>query len=148
MVKADMKVDDKKLRTLGDAVARKMLGVAVKAAAPPVEAAVKGHAPERYGFLKKAIGNKVKKYKTTAVVVIGPKSNKKYKIKGKKRKKGEPKVEPKIARPAKYAHLVERGTSTSKPRPFLAPALSSHGARFRKDCADSIKEQIQRQLSK
>lgn len=89
---------EKKFRTLGDKVQRKVLRGAVNAGATPVVKATKSKVKVETGTLGLSIGKKVKAYKGGAVVgVIGPRFQVVSMYKGRKR------------RPAFYAHLAEKG---------------------------------------
>lgn len=137
--------------------------MALNKAAAPVKAAVVRHAEAiaRYGFLARSIRIKVKVYDGrgnatarskagTGVTIIGPSASFSRVIRGRKTRgplKGQPRGK---ARPAKYGHLVERGTVRSRPRPFLAPALAGTAWRFiagvRESHAGSIRDALRRKL--
>lgn len=125
----------RKLERLGrtnDRARKKVIRQAVSAAMTPVNKAAKAKAPIGKtttfpGLLKKSLGKKAKTYGGTIfVVVIGPRFKPSFrKPTGKVSKKGKPLFQ----NPAKYAHLVELGTSHSAPHPFLRPALFENKGR-------------------
>lgn len=90
---------EKKFRTLGDKVQRKVLRNAVASGATPIAKATKAKVAKETGTLELSIGKKVKAYpKSGSVVgVIGPRFSVTSMFKGRKR------------RPAYYAHLAEKG---------------------------------------
>jgi hypothetical protein len=67
---------ERKLRTLGDRVQRKVLRQAVNAAATPVVKSVKQKAKKQSGLLKKSLGKKIvtNKKRQSVTAVIGPRS--------------------------------------------------------------------------
>ena len=126
----------------------KILRKAVTEASRIVKTAVKGNADatQRFGFLAKSIGVKVKTYKGVAVAVVGPRS-KWSKTKG-VYVKGKHKGEAKMFKPSKYAHLIEKGTKRSQAHPFLKPALDSTGDQYLNMLSAAIERQIALQLQK
>lgn len=90
---------ERRFRTLGEKVQRKVLRAAVASGATPVAKSTKARAAKETGTLELSIGKKVKAYpKSGSVVgVIGPRFSVTSTFKGKRR------------RPAYYAHLAERG---------------------------------------
>lgn len=98
-----------RLDRLPDTLRKRVLRPAVTAAGRPVRQAAKANVPIRFGFLKKAIDVKAKSYKTTAVAIVGPRSD--MSTTG-TNLFGQPiRVSPSL-----YAHLVEGGV-----RPHAMP---------------------------
>lgn len=99
-------------------VERKGLRAAVNAGASPIVKAAKAKAPRKHGFLKKAVGKKVKTYRRGGRVaaIIGAKRDVEGMV-GKQRKV-----------PANYYKLVEKGHGgkhPAPPHPSLGPAYES-----------------------
>lgn len=90
---------EKKFRTLGERVQRKVLRGAVSSGATPVVKAAKSKVAQETGTLELSINKKIKAYpKNGSVVgVVGPRFSVTSMYKGRKR------------RPAYYAHLAEKG---------------------------------------
>lgn len=89
---------EKKFRTLGEKVQRKVLRGAVSSGATPVMKATKAKVAKETGTLELSIGKRVKAYKNGSVVgVVGPRFSVISTFEGKRR------------RPAFYAHLAEKG---------------------------------------
>lgn len=118
---------------------------AVKAGAKIVQAAAKARAPKRSGALKQSIGIKAKKGsrgKTLAFAVVGARTKVAKQFKGK------------TIKPAKYAHLVEKGTKPhgghpgAKPKPFLKPALESQKAAVGKAILATLAAEIEKATAK
>jgi HK97 gp10 family phage protein len=109
---------ERKLRTLGDRVQRRVLRSAVNASASPVVKAAKRKAKKQSGTLKKSLGKKVltNKKHQSVTALVGPRKGVQGTFKGKVRK------------PSRYAHLVEKGFidehgNHHAPQPFLNPAM-------------------------
>ena len=106
------------LETLGDRVAKKVVRGAVAAGASPILKAAKAKAPRRTGLLKKALGTKVRVGKNGVVTArIGARTNVVGTVNGK------------VYRPARIAHLAEKGFINTAgdfvpPHPFLFPAAA------------------------
>ncbi len=85
------------------------------------------------GLLKKSLGTKIKAYRTTGNVVgmVGPRTGSKKTKKGKVRTALGKKFDAAGVAPHLYAHLVEKGTKHSAPKPFLRPALDNNVAKIR-----------------
>lgn len=122
---------------------------AVKAGAKLVQQGAKSRAPKRSGALKTSIGIKAgkgTKGKTIAFAVIGARAKVERTYKGR------------IAKPSKYAHLVEKGTKAhfvrkrrhpgAKAKPFLAPALEGQRAAVGRAILDALAAEIQKVLAK
>lgn len=112
---------------------------AVKAGAKIVQRRAKPATPKRSGALRQSIGIKTQKGsrgKTLAFAVIGARAKVSKVYRGK------------TVRPAKYAHLVERGTKRTAARPFLKPALDSQKSQISRAILDTLAAEIARVLSK
>lgn len=110
------------LRAMDRAARVKAIRPAVTAAAKPMEAAMRLHAPYRTGALKRSIDTKVKTYKNAVVAIIGPRWDQievqTYVKSGKVKR----------VQPGRYAHLVESGTIRSKANPFAERAFMQSAA--------------------
>jgi len=103
----------KALADIDKKVARKALRQAVNQATAPILKDAKAKVPTDTKSLKKALGKKVKSYRSGIVIVgvVGVRKDKKGKPEKHKRKVGEKKSgEAKYRNPVHYAHLVEFGT--------------------------------------
>jgi HK97 gp10 family phage protein len=145
---AKLTIDLKPLEGLKKSLVNKILRKAVNEAARTVRTAVKGNAQAvgRYGYLAKSIGIKVKIYKDIAVAVVGPRT--KYQKNKGVYKKGKKKGQPKLIKPSKYAHFLEKGTKRSRAKPFLKPALDSSKDEYMTALAAAIERGIAAQLAK
>jgi HK97 gp10 family phage protein len=106
------------LGQLPDRVARKVLKSAVNAAANPVLKSARRRVRKRTGLLKKSLGKKTVTNKKTdsATAIVGPRQDVQGVVNGKP------------YRPARIAHLVEKGFINEHgehvpPQPFLFPAM-------------------------
>src|SRR4051812_41547264 len=90
---------ERKLKTLGPRVQKKVLRSAVSAAGTPVLKSARQKAKKQSGLLKKSLGKKVTTNKNTGAVtaIIGARKQVEGEYKGKPRK------------PSRYSHLVEKG---------------------------------------
>ena len=119
---------------------RGIMTKAMRLAVKPLPAIVKSGIPREMGLLARYISHKVKFYvrRTTAVGLVGPRADKPVV----QRRASSWSPEPQRQNPAKYAHLVERGTKPhvirrknggtinhpgAKAQPFLEPAARSNG---------------------
>lgn len=134
---------DKKLRTLGDKVQRRVTRKAVNAAATPVLKAARAKAPKQSGLLKKAMGKKVATNKKTGDIVgiVGARKQIEGEYQGEKRK------------PSRYSHLVEKGFIDSSgkfvpPSPFLFPALDETEGQALDILRDKFAEGVIREAAK
>lgn len=136
----------KEAEKLSKGLRNKAIRIAMNKAAGKVKSAVQSNAPVRLGILQKSIRIKVKQYRAgnVWVAVVGARSEKKRKG---KYKRGPKKGQPKIHNPARYGHLVERGTKRSKARPFLKPALKQTAKAYIDTLTQSIREQVRQLLS-
>jgi hypothetical protein len=128
---------------------RKAMRIGLNRAASPVKAAVVSHADavKRYGYLGKSIRIKLKGYPADRfVAVIGP-STKYTRTKG-KYTRGKRKGEKRVFRPSKYAHLVEKGTGRSKPRPWLKPAYDESAGQFIDQAGVEVGREIELELAR
>lgn len=112
---------------------------AVKAGAKLVQHAAKSSVARRSGALKQSLGIKSQKGtrgKTLALAVIGARAKVVKQYKGK------------TIKPAKYSHLVEKGTKFARARPFLRPALDSQRAAISRVMLDTLAAEIAKALAK
>lgn len=116
-----------------------------------MQQAAKARAPKRSGALKQSIGIKSQKGtrgKTAALAIVGARVKVQKAVKP---LRGKKKV---IARPAKYAHLVEKGTKAhaghpgTKPRPFLRPAFDAVKTQALAAAAKVIAAEIQKVIDR
>ena len=111
---------------------------AFRKGAAVVARAAKKKVPVRFGWLKKSIKSSAAKSGLNAKVYVDNKSH------------TEPRANTKTGtvRPANYAHLVEFGTSTAQPHPFMRPALAeTKAAAMAKITAEAVK-QFDKQFAK
>lgn len=133
---------ERTLKTLGDKVQKKVLRGAVTAGARPIQRAAKSKARKQSGLLKKSLGTKVRANKNGTVTArIGPRTNIEGTYKGRKR------------RPARYAHLVEKGFIDAKgnfhpPKPYLGPAADEQAGAAINATATKLAEGIAREAAK
>ncbi|HEY1191937.1 MAG TPA: HK97-gp10 family putative phage morphogenesis protein [Gemmata sp.] len=112
---------------------------AVKAGAKLVQQRAKPNAPKRSGALRQSIGIKSQKGsrgKTLALAVIGARSKVTKQVRGK------------TVRPAKYAHLVEKGTKRSAAKPFLKPALDSQRTQISRAMLGALAAEIAKVMAR
>lgn len=112
---------------------------AIKAGAKLVQARAKTKVVKRSGALRQSIGIKAekgRKGKTLALAVVGARVKVVRQYKGKS------------IRPAKYAHLVEKGTSRAAAKPFLKPSLDGQKTAVSKAVLDTLAAEIQKELAK
>jgi len=132
--KASVRHSLKKLHTLGPAVFARVAGAATGRAMTPVSNHAKRIVRRRYGFLRKAVGKRTKRYRRTetAVTVVGARTKAIYtdpkyfggqKIKLTSEQASA--VSKGLIKPYKYAHLVEFGTYRSRAFPFISTAMKS-----------------------
>lgn len=123
--------------------------IGLSRAAAPVKAAVVSHAEgvRRFGYLAKSIRIKLKGYPADRwVSVIGPST--KYKRQKGKYKRGKRAGQPKVSTPARYAHLVERGTKRSLPRPWLRPAYAATAGGFTAAAGYEVMREVEAELAR
>lgn len=128
---------------------RRALKIGLNRAASPVKAAVVAHAEavRRFGYLAKSIRIRTRVYPADRfVAVIGP-SVKVVRKRG-KITRGPRAGQARVYKPSKYAHLVERGTSRSRPRPWLGPAHQETAARFLRSVGAEVGREIMNQLDR
>lgn len=121
--------------TLPDKVVTKASAKAARAAGKIVKAQMIADAPVQTGTTKLAIDVRVKQYKRrrTAVAVVGARVDV---------TSGSGKT---FRRPAKYAHLVEKGHGGPKPapaHPFAEPAFQKTAQRATDAAADAFAKEI------
>lgn len=118
-----------KMAKVGAVVANKLSKRALNKALKPVVEKAKELAPVGKevlpGMLRDSIGAKITVKKGTIRGVAGPIRNR---VQIGTRKKGKKKGAPIFKDPARYAHLVEFGTSHSDAKSFLRPAWNVAGA--------------------
>ena len=123
----------------------------VKAGAKLVQAAAKARAPKRSGALKQSLGIKSKKGtrgKTLAFAIVGARTKVRKMVKP---ARGTKKV---LAVPAKYSHLVEKGTKPhgghpgAKPNPFLRPGFDQVKGQAAAAGMQAMSVEIQRLIAK
>lgn len=102
----------KRLSSLEEKLRRKHLKKAVSAGATPTLKAMRAKVPVRTGLLRASLAKKIKSYKNgvVATATIGARSIKLVDKKGRR------------INPARYAHLVEKGSSDVPAQPFMRPA--------------------------
>lgn len=107
---------ERNLEQLARRIGRAAMRQAVGKASTPFTRRAKQLVPRRYGILKKSIGRRIRTYKARdeVAVIIGPRRG---------FKQPDPAGGDGYVDPARYGHLVERGTSHSAPQPFLRPAF-------------------------
>lgn len=102
-------------------VERYVAAAAVRAAAKPVINRARSLLPTKRdgstGQLRKSIGVRVKRYKGAVWAGVGPRPG--FKAVKRTTRDGKPVYH----NPTQIAHLVERGTSRARARPFLRPAI-------------------------
>ncbi len=147
MIKTEVKLDLSGLDYVRKSVNNVIIRKAINKAAVPVKDAVIGYAPSRRGYLRQSIRIKSKFYQATKTwaVIVGPSTA--FKRSAGRGKTARVPVYSRNARgkitgisgfetgkayikPSRYAHLVEKGTKTSRPHPFLRPALAKSKQRY------------------
>lgn len=126
---------------------RKATRIGINRAASPVKATVVAAAEgvRRFGFLAKSIRIRVRQYPADRwAAIIGPST--KYQRKKGTYKRGKRAGQPRISKPSKYAHLVERGTKRSRARPWLKPAHAAAAPRYLSAVGPAIGGAIQDEL--
>lgn len=149
MLKAEIKFTTdpvSRLDGVNKTLQKRSIARAVKEAIKPVVDAVTegARAVQDFGYLAQSIGQKVKSYKTATAGIVGPKS--KFRKRKGVRTRGKDKGNPIWHRPAFYAALVERGTSRSKAKPFLKPALDATKDEYMETVAENIKDELEKLL--
>lgn len=143
----------RKLHHLVDEIRNKALRRGAKRGASIILAAAKSMAPvelgtdslarARAGLLRRSLGTKIKVYPSGRVVaIIGVRRGMKKAIG--RRVRGKNKGAIVYYDPAKTAHLVELGTSRSRARPFLRPALDATRGGVVDGMIREIRDTIQR----
>lgn len=123
--------------------------IGVSRAASPVKASVVGHAlgVRRFGFLAKSIRVRLRSYPADRwVSVIGPGTG--YVRSLGRNKKGRFKGAAKLAKPSKYAHLVEKGTRHSRAKPWLKPAYDESAPRFLARVGVEVGKEVEKVLAR
>lgn len=109
------------IRSLGnETFLRREISASGRKSMTPVKQLAVQKVPEDEGDLKRSLSIRSKVLRNKNISVrMGPNTS----ITIRQRKNGKIKKK----RPAKYAHLVEKGTSRSRPKPFMRPAYDSAG---------------------
>jgi len=107
---------------------------ALRAAVAPVRVEAKRLVPVRSGNLKKAIVSGVNRAGTQAAVLVS--------------RKHEDTIDGKKYIPGNIAHLVEYGTKTAAPHPFLRPAMEAKKAEAIKILGERARAEIDKRLAK
>lgn len=131
---------ERALTQFGDKVAKKIGRKAVRAGAGPVRRAAKKKVPVRYGFLKKSLVTVVRRYKHVMVAVTG--ADRAMVVTATKGEGVERIV------PSKYLHLVEMGTVTTNPQPFLRPAFTETKSEQLAKMTEKLNSEISAELNK
>lgn len=135
----------KKLAALKDSIQKKALRAGVAKASRLAAKAAKAQAPKASGTLKKSIAQKITTTKKQGVVgKVGAKKGEGVMVTRPGR------TAPSLARPTRYAHLVEKGTGASparrgapsRARPFLRPAWQVVKAQAEKIIIEEINAAI------
>jgi len=133
---------------------RKVTRIAVNRAARGLKSAEESTASAiaKTGATAKSIRIKVKVYRDlTTVAIVGPGRN--FTRSGGKVKRGRLSRVPfrrglrKVIRPARYAHILERGSKRSTPRPFIKPAEAAIPG-FRDQVAREIAAEIENEIAR
>lgn len=104
----------------------KMLRPGVREAASEVRKRAKSNAPTDSGTLKRSIASKNLTIAGKVVVaIVGPRTDRDMVV---PRRMPDGRIRMVLANPAKYAHLVEFGTSKVSPQPFMRPAWDATGS--------------------
>ena len=148
MITPTVTLDLRGAEQLGKSGLRKAFRIAINRAASPVKAAEVSQADTiaRYRFLARSIRIRLRVYPNDRFfAVIGPKS--KFEGARGKFKRGKRKGQPRKIKPAKYAHLVNKGTKRSKGRHWLEKAYAASVQRFYSTVIAEIRAEILRQLA-
>jgi HK97 gp10 family phage protein len=140
MLKASFALDLSPAERLRRSGIRKAVRIAANRAAAPVKAVMVANA-ERIkdrGGIAKSIRIRVKIYGDRFVTIIGP--SRSYK---RSAGRGKPKKVP-----ASYAHLVERGTKRTKPKPFVRPTLAATKDQFYAAASREVGIEIAKELDR
>ncbi len=122
-----------KLDGVKTAMRSRILKLAVGDGMRVILGAAKSAAPQDSGLLRRSLGQKVKGYRDSGIVVgiVGPRTGFKESVTTKRGRT--------VYRNAtKYAHLVELGTKRMQARPFLGPAWSGSSRAAAVAIADRI----------
>lgn len=127
------------LGKLSAGIRNKALRIALNSGAAPVKAALIAAAPADRGNLKKAIIIKVKNYKSnnTWCAIVGAGS--KFKRVVRPKLKG---YQPRVVRPARYQHLVDKGSKRQRGRHFISAAYRTAHKAFAANVKRKLTEQL------
>jgi HK97 gp10 family phage protein len=128
----------KRLRALGEKVARKGTQQAVAQGGKIVLWDMKGRVTVRSGLLRRSLGRKQKTFRNsgTSVSIVGPRVGFRLAVGVRTRGKNAGKVY--YANPTHYAHLLEKGTRRSAARPFEGPAVEATAGRVQDAMANVL----------
>lgn len=149
--KAQYDLDLTPLESLRAYGLRKALRIAGNRAAAKVKASEvrTAEAVKLFGLLAKSIRIRVKVYGAFGerfVSIVGPSS--KFKRNRGKYTRGKRKGQPRVKQPSRYAHLLERGTGRSRPRPWLKPAYDESAGRYLEDVRREVAAEIEKELTR
>jgi HK97 gp10 family phage protein len=130
-----------KIEGLKNAIKNKIVRKAITQAGKPILKTAKATALNRSGALKFSLALKTKTRNNYTYGIIGPKSH--YQKMITKHVTWLARTSP-IARPARYAHLIEKGTKKSGAHAFLSTSFSAEATReqIREAIAEGIREAI------
>jgi hypothetical protein len=150
VIRSEFKIDLRPADALRRSGLRKATRIGLSRALRPVKGAVVSHAEQvrETGALAKSIRIKLKGYPSDRwVAVIGPSTAYKRSKRG-KITRGPNKGGKRVVVPARYAALLERGTSRSRPRPWLRPAYDASVHRFLADAGREVGREIALELAR
>lgn len=134
---------ERKLRTLGERVQRRVLRSAVSAAATPTLKSARQKAKKQSGLLKKSLGKKIvtNKKRQSVTAIVG----------ARKEVQGAHQGKPRQA--SRYSHLVEKGFINEHgehvpPQPFLHPALAETQSQSEAVMRQKLSEGVVREAAK
>jgi hypothetical protein len=142
-------VDMRPAESLRAGGARKATRIGLNRASAPVKAAVVSEATaiKRYGFTAKSIRIRLRQYPPDKwVSVIGPGASF-SRTKG-KYQRGKRKGQARKHVPANVAHIVNKGSKRTKPKPFLTKAHARTAAGFVRDAEREVGKEIAAELAR
>lgn len=149
MIVARVELDMSPAEDLSRSGIRLALRVGMNRAASPVKAAVVSHAAavRRLGHLAKSIRIRLREYPADRwAAVVGP-TTKYVRTKG-RYTRGRTPGAARFIKPAKYAHLVEKGTARSRAKPWLRPAHDATAQQFLDRVGAEVGGEIERRLAR
>src|SRR5262245_39467804 len=122
---------------------RKAMRIAINRSARVLKSAMIAEANKhrRYGFLASSQRIKVKLYRNKYWLAMAGPGRGFKRVKG-RYKRGKKKGQPRVSRPAKYAHLVDEGTSRAKAYPMVKPAERAAVPTFQRQVTDELRREI------